>query len=111
MDAYPITKSRRRGSRDVKDVAQFIMEGATFKCLELWVGEKAIEKAVAKQQSQNMGQQLSLLDMVNTHLANQSTPLEAVKTVIQTIHPITYVSYSQLQTFESCPLHYKLLTS
>ena len=70
------------------------------------LGEEYVRSIVQKQIVQPAGQQLTLLDFFNTNMnvANieKDKPIEPAKT------PITYISYSQLQTFLMCPLHYKL---
>lgn len=81
------------GKRE-KKLSPFIQES---------VGEELIEKV--KQNTKTISAQLSLLDLV---------PQEQKTAVVE--HPIsqnqdykvTYLSYSQIQTFETCPLHYKL---
>jgi DNA helicase II / ATP-dependent DNA helicase PcrA len=61
--------------------------------------EKDVEKAVSKNEPEDV--QLSLLEW-----ANKSVQKEEEKLSVGT--PVNYLSYSQLQTFEICPLHYKL---
>ncbi len=60
-----------------------------------------VEKA--KIQLSKQKAQLSLIDI----FPKQDTTNLADST-IHTVSPITYLSYSQIQTFETCPLHYKL---
>lgn len=60
------------------------------------LGEKVVEEITAKKK---IGQ-LALLDLNNFNIAPSQPP--------KIIQPITYLSYSQIQTFELCPLHYKL---
>ncbi len=71
------------------------------------LGEDYIKNIVKKNTTQPVGQQLSLLDMVNTNIQMQESNNNSnVQQSTQT--PITYISYSQLATFQACPLHYKL---
>ena len=72
------------------------------------LGEQIVSGIMDQQKYTDPGQQLSLLDMFNVHLANQAEPQIASKSIVQMLQPLTYISYSQIQTFDSCPLHYKL---
>lgn len=63
------------------------------------LGLEEIERAKRAKFSEK--QQLSLLDMFET-------TIEPPNLLVANPTRITYISYSQLQTFESCPLHYKL---
>jgi DNA helicase-2/ATP-dependent DNA helicase PcrA len=69
------------------------------------LGEAFVNTIVNKKTVQDPGQQLSLLDMFNAIPASESKQPE-----IETppLYIPTYISYSQLNTFISCPLHYKL---
>src|SRR6185437_2242493 len=51
------------------------------------------------------GQQLSLLEILNSNIEKQ---IPAPMIDPGPVTDITYISYSQLQTFNICPLHYKL---
>src|SRR6185437_9279447 len=51
------------------------------------------------------GQQLSLLEILNSNIEKQ---IPAPMIDPGPVTDITYISYSQLQTFAMCPLHYKL---
>ncbi len=68
------------------------------------VGEKLI-KTVKKNQNLATGQ-LSLLELFSA----KSTSAKIVPLPIdhKAVTKVTYLSYSQIQTFETCPLHYKL---
>lgn len=77
------------GKRERK-LSPFILEA---------LGEEAIEEA--KNQKYTPKNQLSLLDMFPT-IKDPSEPQEKIP------YALTYVSYSQIQTFDTCPLHYKL---
>lgn len=70
------------------------------------LGEAAIEAIVKKQIVEDPGQQLSLLDMFNTTVTNDEKKIPELET--PPLYTPTYISYSQLNTFISCPLHYKL---
>ncbi len=72
------------------------------------LGEKYIENVIKTTNLMQNTTQLSLLDMVNTTIANNSPSLEAEKEQLKKSPPLTYISYSQIQTFQMCPLHYKL---
>ncbi len=71
------------------------------------LGEEYIKSVVKKQSTEPLDQQLSLLDIANSQAQNskeeKSVPLNR-----QIITPINYISYSQIATFLTCPLHYKL---
>jgi DNA helicase-2/ATP-dependent DNA helicase PcrA len=69
------------------------------------LGEALVNNIVNKQIVQDPGQQLSLLDMFNVIPTTEQKQPE-----IETppLYTPTYISYSQLNTFISCPLHYKL---
>jgi DNA helicase-2/ATP-dependent DNA helicase PcrA len=100
QDRLYLTASRfyNEGKRERK-VSPFVIET---------LGEQAVQATIKKQTAEPPGQQLSLLEILNSNIENQN---ESAKTQIQTpdtITPISYISYSQLQTFAMCPLHYKL---
>lgn len=82
------------GKRERK-ISPFVMET---------LGDAFVQDQLKKQVAKPVVEQLSLLDVVNT---NQ---IQKPEIVIQQHAPIdiTYISYSQLQTFQMCPLHYKL---
>lgn len=69
------------------------------------LGETVLQKHMKKQTVQDTGQQLSLLDVFNANIAEQEK--KPVEEKPKGYIP-TYISYSQLQTFQVCPLHYKL---
>jgi len=76
------------------------------------LGEDRVNSIIKKHNIQSESQQLTLLDMFNENVENQTTQQsqtkEANSPTSHTLPPITYVSYSQIQTFDTCPLHYKL---
>lgn len=71
------------------------------------LGETYVTKVVTSLKQDHSEQQLSLLDVFNTTLSLR-VPEQPEEKFEPTIPPITYISYSQLQTFQVCPLHYKL---
>lgn len=70
------------------------------------LGDAAVENIIKKQVIEDPGQQLSLLDMVNITIASTEKKLPEIET--PPLYTPTYISYSQLNTFITCPLHYKL---
>ncbi|GIW61321.1 MAG: hypothetical protein KatS3mg089_0173 [Patescibacteria group bacterium] len=68
------------------------------------LGEEYIQ-SVIKKTAQDSVQQLSLLDIVNNAV---SAPIKKQEFSPSLLQPITYISYSHIQTFQTCPLHYKL---
>jgi len=88
------SKFYAEGKRERK-LSPFIVEA---------LGEDVIEKALMKNSAIQKSQQLSLLDIFNTnHVEEKKADIP-----ISPMLPLTYLSYSQLQTFETCALHYKL---
>jgi DNA helicase-2/ATP-dependent DNA helicase PcrA len=83
--------------------ANFYGEGKRERKLSPFVYESLPEVAVEKALSGNKQEdvQLSLLEWSNKkNLKEKESPISNLK--------VNYLSYSQLQTFEICPLHYKL---
>lgn len=78
--------------------------------IEETLGETYVQTIIKKQTIQDMSQQLSLLDIFNANSANREEKKEnsQLSTLTSQLTPITYISYSQLQTYQMCPLHYKL---
>lgn len=66
------------------------------------LGEEAVNKLSGQQKEKMYVHQMSLLDIMQPQ---QTNTLPAAKTATTAL---SYVSYSQLQTFDMCPLHYKL---
>ena len=83
--------------------ANFYGEGKRERKISPFVYETLSQKEVEKELVIDTKEdvQLSLLDW-----ADKSTPKE--KGQISANTPVNYLSYSQLQTFAICPLHYKL---
>lgn len=88
--------------------ARFYNEGKRERKLSPFVtetlGEAAVHQLIRKQAAQADAQQLSLLEVFNTNIVEEKLPEKEVKEPLD----ITYISYSQLQTYLTCPLHYKL---
>jgi DNA helicase-2/ATP-dependent DNA helicase PcrA len=96
-DKLYLTASRFYGDgKRARKISPFVIEA---------LGEAAIDAIVKKQTVADTGQQLSLLEVLNDNLAQEKAPIIPEKVVT---HTPTYISYSQLQTFHVCPLHYKL---
>ncbi|HSW48118.1 MAG TPA: ATP-dependent DNA helicase, partial [Candidatus Saccharimonadales bacterium] len=70
------------------------------------LGEEFIKKIISRKTDEPIGKQLSLLDIANFQIQNSPQEKEESKEI--TPIPITYISYSQISTFQACPLHYKL---
>lgn len=70
------------------------------------LGENFIKKHLEKQKRELQIIQPSLLDWTQKFSVNinQST----LHPTPHNLHPITYISYSQIQSFSICPLHYKM---
>ncbi len=92
--------------------ARFYNEGKRERKISPFVietlGETFVQSIVKKQTAEPLGQQLSLLEVLNSNIQNQNENKKTETASPQTLTPITYISYSQLQTFQTCPLHYKL---
>jgi len=99
-DKLFLTASRfyNEGKRERK-ISPFIIET---------LGEATVQQIVKKQTAEPPGQQLSLLEVLNSNIQNQNETKKIETPTPASIAPITYISYSQLQTFATCPLHYKL---
>lgn len=98
-DVLYITASRFYGeAKRAKKLSPFIAEA---------LGTEYVEKIERSLKAEQTTEQLSLLDIMNTTIQNAKTPEPQAKTKSSGVK-LTYVSYSQLQTFEMCPLHYKL---
>ena len=72
------------------------------------LGKDYVDKILNRNRLENNSQQLSLLEVLAPAVEKKNpSPLSQTTPTIP-ITPITYLSYSQLQTFNLCPLHYKL---
>ena len=115
----------------VLTASQFYGEGRRARKLSPFVfealGQKYVDSIIQKHSLQQNSQQLSLLDMVNENIKNEPSQLSDNTQFSQPNplrdtnltddgtggqetfkNPINYISYSQIQTFDVCPLHYKL---
>ena len=82
--------------------ADYYGEGKREKKLSPFVFETIGDDALFAEQSQKRAEQLSFLDYKPAEIDLQPTTHN-----LQPIH-IDYLSYSQIETFRICPLHYKL---
>lgn len=69
------------------------------------LGEEYVQSVTMKKTQEPASQQLNLLDMFN---ANIKPADESGQKAAPAPLPLTYISYSQIQTYLMCPLHYKL---
>jgi DNA helicase II / ATP-dependent DNA helicase PcrA len=83
----------REGKRERK-ISPFVYEA---------LGKNEVEKKILEAKPQEVGQ-LSILDWSGVDKLSEEVPQDRVKSN----GVITYLSYSQIQTFDICPLHYKL---
>ncbi|MDP3941239.1 MAG: ATP-dependent DNA helicase [bacterium] len=75
------------------------------------LGETYVNTLLKKQQQESASLQLSLLEVLKPVVseAEEKQEIHITKNGQSAfIEPITTISYSQLQTFDVCPLHYKL---
>ena len=108
---YHLQEERRLfyvGMTRAKDIlvfsaANFYGEGKMNRKLSPFIyealGEKEVERILNKE-AKEKDTQLSLIEWSKKDLEEKITS--------STNTPITYISYSHIQTFETCPLHYKL---
>lgn len=93
----------------ILSAAKFYGEGKRERKLSPFItealGQEYVDKIITKHHSTKAGQQLSLLDVFNTNHVEEKKEEEKID---PSIPPLTYISYSQIQTFDTCPLHYKL---
>lgn len=82
--------------------ADYYGEGKREKKLSPFIFEALGDKAVSAEKSEIKVDQLSFLDY-----GIKTKPSEAPAKLGEAPH-IDYLSYSQIETFETCPLHYKL---
>ncbi len=93
--------------------SQFYGEGKRERKISPFVtealGETYVNNIIQKRKADQYVQQLSLLDLANEQAQGSSpTTLPAIEVQGKLPVPITYISYSQMQCFDICPLHYKL---
>jgi DNA helicase II / ATP-dependent DNA helicase PcrA len=100
-DKLFLTASRFYGeAKRERKISPFVIES---------LNEKEIEKILKKQTVEIPSQQLSLLEIMNANIESQTVKqTESTTNDQRPAINITYISYSQLQTFQMCPLHYKL---
>jgi DNA helicase-2/ATP-dependent DNA helicase PcrA len=88
--------------------SKFYAEGKRERKLSPFIaeslGEDIITKALKKNIASLSNQQLTLLDVFNTNHVEEKKE----EILLPSMPPLTYLSYSQLQTFDMCTLHYKL---
>lgn len=82
--------------------ADYYGDGKREKKISLFVGE-ALGEAVLKEVTTRGFEQLSILDF-----APMPTSAITSQPSTRTPHPINYLSYSQIDCFNFCPLHYKM---
>lgn len=80
--------------------ANYYGEGKREKKLSPFIFEALGENVDSKVNNSVKVKQLSFLDYKNSDVRNKESNKEKIK--------IDYLSYSQIETFEICPLHYKL---
>ncbi len=78
--------------------ADYCGEGKREKKLSPFIFEALGDKAVSAEKATKNADQLSFLDY---------GVKEKVESPVEKIH-VDYLSYSQIETFQTCPLHYKL---
>ncbi len=66
-------------------------------------GKPEVDKLIEKRQEDTASEQLSLLEY-----APKKEPERQTEKSLYSRLPVTFLSYSQIQTFDVCPLHYKL---
>jgi DNA helicase-2/ATP-dependent DNA helicase PcrA len=82
--------------------ADYYGEGKREKKLSPFIFEALGDRAISAEQSIPKANQLSFLDY-----EPKAKPSETLVKEGQPIH-VDYLSYSQIETFQTCPLHYKL---
>lgn len=96
-DKLILTASKFYGDgRKERKVSPFVLET---------LGDEAL-KIIKQLSLEEKGQQLNLLDFLNANIVDKADKI--VKSQDNPHLEINYISYSQLQTFLMCPLHYKL---
>lgn len=94
----------------VLTAAKFYGEGKRERKLSPFITEalglEFVQKKLNSHQAAASGQQLTLLEFFNENHVKQDVIKD--ESITPAIPPLTYISYSQIQTFDVCPLHYKL---
>ncbi len=70
------------------------------------LGQEHVKKQLEKHRQEQFVEQLSLLDSVR--MGSNGFSDKEIQVQVPTPFTPTYMSYSQIQTFDICPLHYKL---
>lgn len=98
-DKLFLTASRfyAEGKRERK-ISPFVIET---------LGDTVVQNLMKKQTVKESAQQLSLLEVLNANITEQEIK-KPTEEKPESITQVSYISYSQLQTFLVCPLHYKL---
>ena len=97
-DFLYLTASKFYGEgKRARKLSPFIIEAA---------GTSIVEEVIRKQTDEPVGAQLSLLEVLNANIKNSDEKQSSV--VSRQSSVVNYISYSQIQTFLTCPLHYKL---
>ncbi|OGM27704.1 hypothetical protein A2627_04665 [Candidatus Woesebacteria bacterium RIFCSPHIGHO2_01_FULL_39_28] len=81
--------------------ADYYGEGKREKKLSPFIFEALGDKAISAEVGEDKSKQLSFLDY------QPASPVEALAKSGEALH-VDYLSYSQIETFRTCPLHYKL---
>lgn len=87
--------------------ADYYGEGKREKKLSPFIFEALGDEAVSAEIQKEEGQQLSFLDY-KPEKNSEEIKSQLPSTIYQPPNHIDYLSYSQIQTFLICPLHYKL---
>ncbi len=85
--------------KTVRKISPFVYEA---------LGEDIVDKIVRKETEVRSVHQLSLLDLANDQIQETNTKEIPAASLRPTPLAINYISYSQIQSFDICPLHYKL---
>lgn len=72
------------------------------------LGEAYVKKVLEKKKAELGSEQLSLIDVLSRVQPPEVSDDFAVNLDKEPAFPVNYISYSQIDTFETCPLHYKL---
>ncbi len=92
--------------------SQFYGEGRRERKISPFVfetlGENKINTIIKKEKDAQVVQQLSLLDLANDKIQQENPTTHTPQLTTHNSQPISYISYSQIQSFDICPLHYKL---
>jgi DNA helicase II / ATP-dependent DNA helicase PcrA len=87
--------------------ADYYGEGKREKKLSPFIFEALGDEALAAEKVEAKGEQLSFLDYEPKAKSSEALAKEDRLITRQPFH-VDYLSYSQIETFKTCPLHYKL---